>query len=115
MVGFSYASLASNHDLTSQLGYVIFVNNMNGYIVPILYQWYRAHHESRLDMRAELIAFIGIFEVAPTRRRKSETLHLGKSVSLKLFTECKTLFDVISKGTPTSWKRLMLGIMCTRE
>ena len=37
------------------------------------------------------------------------------AIPVNLFTDSKTLFDIISKGTRISEKRLMLDISCARE
>lgn len=55
-----------------------------------------------------------MFDVAATLSLELGALYKRK-VPLHLFTESKSLFDVISKGSRTSEKRLMLDIAAARE
>ena len=40
---------------------------------------------------------------------------LGKKLAITLLTDSKSLFDVLSKGTTTTEKRLMIDIEATRQ
>ncbi len=60
-------------------------------------------------MAAEVIAFSNAFDVGYTLAAELSSL-LGKKVPLILLTDNKLLFDLISKGTRTSEKRMMLDI-----
>lgn len=115
IVGFSDASFAGNRDFSSQLGYLIFLSDDSGSVCPVVFKSYKARRVTRSVMGAELIAFSDMFDAAFTLREELRALHPGSSIPLTLYTDSKTLFDVISKGTRTSEKRLMLDIACTRE
>lgn len=65
---------------------------------------------TRFVMGAELIAFSDMFGVAITLRKELKDLPHGGKVPMKLLTDSKTLFDVISKGLQMSEKRPMLDI-----
>lgn len=56
-----------------------------------------------------------MFNAAFRFRKKQEFLHLLQATALQLFANSKTLFDVISKGTRTSEKRLMLDVVSAGE
>jgi len=66
-------------------------------------------------MDVELIAFSDMFDAAYTLAEELRQVIPAAAVPLHLFTDSKSLFDVISKGSKTSEKRLMLDIACTRE
>lgn len=113
--GFSDASFAGNRDLTSQLGYVVFIGDSIDRVIPLIFKSYKARRVTRSVLGAELIAFSDMFDVSYTLRCELEHLCGGDTVPVQLFTDNKTLFDVVSKGSRTSEKRLMLDIACTRE
>lgn len=66
-------------------------------------------------MGAEVIASSDKFDASFTLHSKPRMLNSGQSITLELFTDRKTLFNVILKSTQTSKKRLMLDIMCAKE
>lgn len=115
IIGFSDASFAGTRDFTSQLGYIIFVSDKSGSVIPMLYKSYKARRVTRSVMGAEMIAFSDTFDAAFTLRKELEYLQSGTQIPIKLLTDSKNLFDVISKGTRTSEKRLMLDVACARE
>lgn len=66
-------------------------------------------------MAAELKAFIHVFEVAYTLAAELCLLYSESHVPVNLHADSKSLFDVISKGTRTCEKQLMIDIACGRE
>ena len=115
VIGYSDASFANNRDLSSQLGYVVFMVDDQNHAIPIVYKSYKARRVTRSVMAAELIAFSDLFDVSYTLSQELRLLHPTAAVPVHLFTDSKSLFDIISKGTRTSEKRLMLDIACARE
>lgn len=65
-------------------------------------------------MAGEVIAFSDMFDVAVTLAEELRTIY-KRSVPLHLLTDNKALFDIISKGSRTSEKRMMLDIAAARE
>ena len=114
VVGFADASFAGNHDLSSQLGFIVLLVDANNDCVPITFKSYKARRVARSAMTAEVIAFSDMVDAAITLARELENL-LGRPVHLQLHTDSKCLFDVISKGSRTAEKRLMLDIAAARE
>lgn len=115
VIGYSDASFAMNPDLSSQLGYIVFIGDNSGKVIPIQFKSYKARRVVRSAMAAELIAFGDMFDVAYTLAEELRHLHPGLHVPVKLYTDSKSLFDVISKGSRTSEKRLMLDIAAARQ
>lgn len=66
-------------------------------------------------MAAELIAFSDMLDSAYTLLQELQSLHPEEKILFKPFKDSKSLVDVISKGTVTVEKRLMLDIACPRE
>ena len=115
VVGFSDASFAGNMDFTSQLGYICFLADESDAAVPIIFKSYKARRVSRSVMAAEVISFSDMFDTCYTLAQDLKPMLRNTKIPIQLYTDSKSLFDVISKGTRTSEKRLMLDIFAARE
>ena len=82
-------------------------------IIPINFKSYKSRRVTRSSMAGEVIAFSDLFDVATTLGAQLSTI-LGRQIPVQLFTDSKSLLDVISKGSRTSGKR-MLNIAAARE
>lgn len=69
---------------------------------------------TRSVMAGEFIAFSDVFDIAVTLVDQLKTI-FGLPVPVQPFTNSESLFDVISKGSRTSEKRMMLYIAAARE
>ena len=114
VVGFSDASFANNHDLTSQVGHIIFLADKNDNVMPIYFKSYKARRVTRSAMASEVIAFADMFDIAVALAADLTTM-LGLQIPVQLLTDSKCLFDVISKGIRTSEKRIMIDITAARN
>jgi len=114
VIGFSDASFANNADLSSQLGHICFIRDDSGAVLPISFKSYKAKRVKRSVMAGEVIAFSDLFDVAVTLSEELSKV-LGKKVPVNLFTDRKCLLDVISKGSRTSEKRMLIYIAAARE
>ncbi len=65
-------------------------------------------------MGGEVIAFSDLFDRACTLVAEIGAVY-GRKIPVQLLTDYKSLFDVISKGSRTSEKRMMLDIAAVRE
>ena len=115
VLGISDASFASNHDATSQLGFLCFLADGTGQSIPVYFKSYKAGRVTRSVLEAELIAFSDLFDHAFNLSDEIRAIHPDAVIPVKLLTDNKSLFDVISKGSKTSEKRLMQDIACARE
>lgn len=113
IVGYSDAAYANNHDLTSQLGRIIMLIDGTSKCIPISLKSYKSRRVARSVLSAEVIAFADLFDDAFALRSQIEHA-LGRSVPMHLLTDSKLLFDIISKGSRTSEKSIMLDIRSTR-
>ena len=114
VTGYSDASFANNADLSTQLDHICFLRDDTGALIPIFFKSYKAKRVTRSAMAGEVIAFSDLFDVAAVLSAELEVL-LGTKVPVQLLTDRKSLFDVISKGSKTSEKRIMLDIAAARK
>lgn len=114
IVGFSDASFANNHNLSTQLGHIVFLMDKSNAAAPISFKSYKARRIVRSAMSGEVIAFSDMFDIAITLSVELSDI-LGYRVPVQLMTDSKSLFDIISKGSRTSEKRMMLDIAAARE
>lgn len=68
----------------------------------------------RSVLGGEVYAFADGMDVGLTLKHDLEGI-VGRSIGLRMFTDSKTLFDVITKNTTTTEKRLMIDIKAVRE
>lgn len=114
VVGFSDASFANHDDFTSQLGHICFLSDASGRIFPISFRSYKSKGVTCSVMAGEVIAFSDLFDIAFALAFELNDI-LPHPFPVQLFTDTKTLFDVISKGSRTSEKQMMLDIAAARE
>jgi len=114
VVGFADASFANNHDLSTQLGHIVFLCDAKGNAAPIAFRSYKSRRVVRSAMAGEVIAFSDMFDVAVTLAEEIRAIY-DRPIPLHLLTDSKALFDIISKGSRTSEKRMMLDIAAARE
>ncbi|CAN8072966.1 unnamed protein product [Agarophyton chilense] len=114
VIDYSDSSLANNRDMSSQLGHIVFLGDGTDNVVPIHFKSYKAKRVTRSAMADELIAFSDLFDVTTTLSAEM-SLIMNRDIPVQLFTDSKSLFDVISKGSRTSEKRLMLDIAAARQ
>ncbi len=93
---------------------MVFITDGEGNAASIHFKSYKARRVTRSVMVAEVIAFSDAFDVGYTLAAELSSL-LEKKVPLILLTDNKSLLDVISNGTCTSEKRMMLDIAAARE
>lgn len=114
LIGFSDASFGSNRDLSSQLGYVVFLGDDSSNVVPIIFKSYKARRVTKSPMSAEVIAFADMFDAAVALKTELQWI-LGRTIPVQLFTDSLCLFKIISKGSRTSEKRTMIDVAAARE
>ncbi len=103
---FSDSYFANNPDLSLQLGYIVLLWDKHGNC-NLLH--YTSHKSRRSVLGSEVYAFDDAFEYASTMKHNLEAI-LGKHIPLKMLTDSKSLFDVITKNSSTFDRRLMIDV-----
>ena len=114
VIGFSDSSFANNDDISSQLGYICFMGEETERAIPIVFNSYKSRGVTRSPMAGEVIAFSDMFDVAGTMSEEVG-FFVNRRTPVQLFTDSKILFDVISKGSGSSEKRMMFDIAAARQ
>lgn len=81
-------------------------------VSPLVFRSYKARSITIYGISFEFVAFRDkLYHAVPIAQDIS--LMLAEKISIQLFTKNKSLFDVISKGSRTSEKRMMSDFCST--
>lgn len=83
-------------------------------VIPIIFRSSKSKRICRSTIATEFIPFSDLFNASFTLASELSTL-TNRKVCLRHFTDSKYLFDIISKGSRTSAKRLMLDVGGSRQ
>jgi len=108
------ASFATNYDQTSQLGYIIALCDKFDNASILHFQSYKSRRVARSVLGAETYAFADAFDFAFCTKQDIE-LVMGRDIPLMMFTDSKSLFDIITKCSHTQEKRLMIDLQAVRD
>ena len=108
------ASFSTNPDHSSQLGYILLLADKLDNACVLHYASYKSRRVVRSVLGAETYAFADAFDFAYCAKIDLETL-LDSFVSLSIFTDSKSLFDVITKCSHTQERRLMINLQAVRD
>lgn len=113
-VGYSDSSSANIADLSSQLEYIVFLGGALASVLPIRLRSYKSLIVTRSTTAEAGIFFSYLFGVPSTLARELD-LFLGQKIPLQHLMDSRSLFDVISKGSRTLEKIMMLYTATARE
>lgn len=108
------ASFASNDDNSSQLGFIILLCDAADRCHVLAYSSKKSRRVVRSIMAGEVYAFANAFDEAFIIKHDLERVYKQR-VPLTMLTDSKQLFDVITRASHTTEKRLMIDIAAARE
>lgn len=108
------ASWANNKDLSSQLGFMIYLVDASGRCSLIHWQSKKSRRVTRSTMAAEIFALCNGFDAGFAFKDMVEEI-LGREVPLVLFTDSKTAWDTVTSLNATSEKRLLIDLFGLRD
>jgi hypothetical protein len=110
---YSDASFANNDDLSSQLGYVIFLSDKDGCCSPLHYSSHKSKRVTRSVLGGEVMAFADAFDMSIIIRHDLANI-LNRKLPISILTDSLSLFDVISKSTITAERRLLIDLAAAK-
>lgn len=111
---YSDASFACNDDLSSQLGHLILLFDIENNAHVLDYASPKSKRVVRSIMAGEVCAFLDAYDAAIVIAKDLHML-LGSEIHLIMFTDSKQLFDALTRGKRTTEKRLMIDTTIVRE
>ena len=111
---YSDASYANNSDGTSQIGYIIFLCDASGYCQPLFWSSKKSKRVTRSVLGSETMALADSFDMAFTIRHDLQNI-TRIQIPIIILTDSLSLFDVLTKATTTSEKRLMIDLTAAKE
>ncbi len=112
--GYADAVFASNTDLTSQLGMIIFLMGAQNYAVIIHYSSWKSRKVVRSPLGAEVYALSACHDYCIALSHDL-VIMLEMTLPIYLMTDSKSIFDTITKLSNVSEKRLMIDIASRRQ
>ncbi|MEM1283154.1 MAG: reverse transcriptase domain-containing protein [Chlamydiota bacterium] len=111
---YSDASFANNPNLSSQLGYIVLLCDKFERCNILHFTSYKSRRIVRSVLGAEVYAMADAFDYAFTLKQDLEII-LNQKVPLRIITDSKSLFDIITKNSSSIEKRLMIDIKSVRH
>lgn len=103
------SSFANNHECSSQLGHIIVLSDATGKCNVLQYRSHKSRRVTRSVLGAEVYAFAEGFDNAYMIRHDLKQL-LQRPIPLSMFTNSKSLFDVLVKNSYTTERRLIIDL-----
>ena len=114
ITGYNDAAFANNVDSSSQLGRIALLTDDNHNSIAVSYKSCKPRRVTRSVLSAEVIAFADLFD-GVFAIRKQLKLVLRQPILVYILTDSKSLLDIMSKGSRTSKKLILLNIYKARQ
>ena len=108
------ASYADNKDGSSQLGYAIYLCDGSGKAQLIAWSSHKSRRVTRSVLGSETMALADGFDAGYAIRHDLERMTRRK-IPISMFTDSLSLFDVVTKATITTERRLMIDIAGVKQ
>lgn len=100
--------------MSSQLGFIILLCDASNHAHVLQYCSKNSKRVVRSILGGEVYAFADGFDRAYIMRHDLQMI-LKKNIQLHMYTDSLQMFDVITKGSSTTEKRLMIDIASARQ
>jgi len=104
---FADAPLHSSNDMSSQLGYTVLLCDAEDECLVLTYSSRKARRIVRSIMAGEVYAFADAFDAAYIIKHYQELVY-NQLLHLVMLTDSKQTFDVITRATNTTERRLII-------
>jgi hypothetical protein len=111
---YSDASYANNPDGSSQIGYIIFLCDTTGACQPLFWSSKKSKRVTRSVLGSETMALADAFDMAFSIRHDLQNI-TQLQIPINILTDSLSLFDVLTKSTTTSEKRLMIDLTAAKQ
>lgn len=108
------ASFATNADESSQIGFIILLCDGTGHSHVLSFSSRKSRRVVRSAMAGDAFALTAALDEAFTLRYDLDILY-GQHIPLSIFTDSKQLFDVVTRASHPTEKRLLIDIAAARE
>eukprot|EP00171_Calliarthron_tuberculosum_P022791 IDg22791t1 len=111
---YSDSSFANNDDMSSQLGYFVLLCDKREDCNIVHFTSHKSRRVTRSVLGAETYAFADGFDFAYSLKSDLQRI-LQRRVALQMLTDSKSLFDIITKCSNSTERRLMIDMEAIRE
>ena len=108
------SSFASNDDLSSQLGYIVLLCDGHSRCHVMTYSSRKSRRVVKSIMAVEVYALADAFDAAFIIKHDLERIY-DQHLPLVMLKDSKQMFDVITRASHTTEKRLMIDVAAARE
>ena len=115
IVVFTDSSFANNHDLSSQIGYVVTMVDGNGNANVIHWSSVKCRRITRSVLASELFALALGFDAGAVIKSATDKFLGSNPIPLAVAVDSRSLYDCLVKLGTTTEKRLMVDIMALRQ
>jgi hypothetical protein len=115
LITFTDSSFANNHDLSSQIGFVIVLADKDNKANILHWSSIKCKRITRSVLASELYGMAHGFDTAAAIKTTIERILQLEQLPITLCTDSKSLYDCLVKLGTTQEKRLMVDLMCLRQ
>lgn len=115
LIIFTDASFANNHDLSSQIGFVITLADKDNKANILHWSSIKCKRVTRSVLASELYGMAHGFDAGAAIKTTIEKILRIERLPIILCTDSKSLYDCLVKLGTTQEKRLMVDLMCLRQ